>query len=133
MKLAMIGSSRIPSRSANSIQIMKMAQAYTKLGHEVKLYQPGTEDTSTWESLAQHYGLSTPFDIEYLPNVINYELPRSPKDYIHRIGRTGRAESPGEAISFVTENDRHHFKVIQKKMKKVVTMIDSKNINLHGY
>src|SRR5690606_23627645 len=54
-------------------------------------------------------------DIESLPYVINYELPRSPKDYIHRIGRTGRAETKGEAISLVTEEDRHHFKVIQKK------------------
>ena len=38
-------------------------------------------------------------DIKFLPLVINYELPRSPKDYIHRIGRTGRAGATGEAIS----------------------------------
>lgn len=68
-------------------------------------------------------------DIESLPYVINYELPRSPKDYIHRIGRTGRAETKGEAISLVTEEDRHHFKVIQKKMKRWVELIDAENIN----
>ncbi|WP_203532646.1 DEAD/DEAH box helicase [Draconibacterium halophilum] len=45
--------------------------------------------------------LARGIDIEFLPCVINYELPRSPKDYIHRIGRTGRAEAPGEAISLV--------------------------------
>lgn len=61
-------------------------------------------------------------DIKLLPHVINYELPRSPQDYIHRIGRTGRAESEGIAISFVTEEDEHHFKIIQKKMKKQVEM-----------
>jgi ATP-dependent RNA helicase RhlE len=72
-------------------------------------------------------------DIKFLPYVINYELPRSPKDYIHRIGRTGRAESPGEAISFITPEDQHHFKVIQKKMGKWVTMIDSEGIDLKGY
>ncbi len=60
--------------------------------------------------------LSRGIDIDVLPYVINYELPRSPKDYIHRIGRTGRAGASGEAISFVSEADRHHFKVIQKKM-----------------
>ena len=38
-------------------------------------------------------------DIKFLPLVINYELPRSPKDYVHRIGRTGRAGATGEAIS----------------------------------
>jgi len=77
--------------------------------------------------------LARGIDIEFLPYVINYELPRSPKDYIHRIGRTGRAESPGEAISFVTPEDQHHFKIIQKKMGKWVTMIDSENIDLKGY
>ncbi|HLN73013.1 MAG TPA: DEAD/DEAH box helicase [Prolixibacteraceae bacterium] len=77
--------------------------------------------------------LARGIDIEFLPHVINYELPRSPKDYVHRIGRTGRAESPGEAISFVTPDDQHHFRVIQKKMGKWVTMIDSENIDLKGY
>lgn len=69
--------------------------------------------------------LSRGIDIEFLPFVINYELPRSPKDFIHRIGRTGRAENPGEAITLVSRNDdEHHFKVIQKKMKKTVELID---------
>lgn len=77
--------------------------------------------------------ISRGIDIKFLPFVINYELPRSPKDYVHRIGRTGRAESAGEALSFVTEADRHHFKIIQKKMGKPVTMIDSEALNLHGY
>jgi ATP-dependent RNA helicase RhlE len=77
--------------------------------------------------------LSRGIDIKFLPHVINYELPRSPKDYLHRIGRTGRAESQGEAISFVSPDDQQHFKVIQKKMGKWVTMIDSDNLNLHGF
>jgi ATP-dependent RNA helicase RhlE len=63
-------------------------------------------------------------DIEFLPFVINYELPRSPKDYIHRIGRTGRADNPGTAISLITPEDEHHFKVIQKKMKILVDRIE---------
>ena len=74
--------------------------------------------------------LSRGIDIEFLPYVINYELPRSPKDFIHRIGRTGRAENTGKAITLVTEEDKHHFRVIQKKMKRWVTMIDSENLDL---
>lgn len=77
--------------------------------------------------------ISRGIDIQFLPYVINYELPRSPKDYIHRIGRTGRAESLGEAISLISPEEKHHFRVIQKKMGKWVTMIDSENINLHGF
>jgi ATP-dependent RNA helicase RhlE len=72
-------------------------------------------------------------DIQFLPFVINYELPRSPKDYIHRIGRTGRAESPGEAITLVTPEDEHHFKIIQKKMGKWVTMVQGESLDLHGF
>lgn len=72
-------------------------------------------------------------DIPFLPIVINYELPRSPKDFIHRIGRTGRAGAEGEAITFVGSEDKHHFKVIQKKMGKRIEMIDSQDFNLHGY
>lgn len=77
--------------------------------------------------------LARGIDIEFLPCVINYELPRSPKDYIHRIGRTGRAESPGDAITLVSPEEQHHFRVIQKKMKKWVDMIESEEIDLHGY
>ena len=70
-------------------------------------------------------------DIEQLPYVINYELPRSPKDYIHRIGRTGRADASGLAISLVSPEEEHHFKVIQKKMGKWVDVIDSLNIKFN--
>jgi ATP-dependent RNA helicase RhlE len=77
--------------------------------------------------------ISRGIDINFLPYVINYELPRSPKDYIHRIGRTGRAESPGEAISLITPADEHHFEVIQKKMRKLISMLESKDINLQGF
>jgi ATP-dependent RNA helicase RhlE len=66
-------------------------------------------------------------DIQFLPLVINYELPRSPKDYIHRIGRTGRAGATGEAISLITPEELHHFKVIQKKMGKRVLLLDSED------
>lgn len=72
--------------------------------------------------------LSRGIDINELPCVINYELPRSPKDYIHRIGRTGRADAKGEAISLICPDDEQHFKVIQKKMGKWVNLIDSKNL-----
>lgn len=77
--------------------------------------------------------LARGIDIEFLPCVINYELPRSPKDYIHRIGRTGRADSPGEAISFVSTDDEHHFKIIQKKMGKWVERIETEELDLRSY
>ncbi|MEL7220634.1 MAG: DEAD/DEAH box helicase [Bacteroidota bacterium] len=77
--------------------------------------------------------LSRGIDIAFLPCVINYELPRSPKDYIHRIGRTGRAENPGVAITLVVPDDLRHFKLILKKNKLWLTMTDSDAMDLRGY
>ncbi|MCF1429124.1 MAG: DEAD/DEAH box helicase [Shewanella sp.] len=54
-------------------------------------------------------------DIDKLPAVVNYELPRSPADYIHRIGRTGRAGESGVALSLICPDEFHHFRVIEKK------------------
>lgn len=56
-------------------------------------------------------------DIEKLPVVINFDLPRSPADYMHRIGRSGRAGEVGLGLSLIDYDDYHHFKVIEKKMK----------------
>ncbi|WP_343661990.1 DEAD/DEAH box helicase [Chryseobacterium mucoviscidosis] len=71
--------------------------------------------------------------IESLPCVINYELPRSPLDYIHRIGRTGRAHEKGTAITILTNDELQHFRVIQKKMGRKVTLQRTEDVNLHGY
>ena len=54
-------------------------------------------------------------DIERLPVVVNYDLPRSADDYVHRIGRTGRAGESGIAVSFVTPEADAHFRLIEKR------------------
>jgi superfamily II DNA/RNA helicase len=54
-------------------------------------------------------------DIEALPAVVNYDLPRSTTDYPHRIGRTGRAGASGVAVSFVSAATHAHFKLIEKR------------------
>ncbi|MDX1302928.1 DEAD/DEAH box helicase [Photobacterium sp.] len=56
-------------------------------------------------------------DIEKLPVVINFDLPRSPSDYMHRIGRSGRAGEVGLALSLIDYDDYHHFNIIEKKNK----------------
>ncbi len=54
-------------------------------------------------------------DIDNIDCIINYDLPRSPADYIHRIGRTARAGKSGEAISFINHETQEHFKLIEKR------------------
>jgi ATP-dependent RNA helicase RhlE len=64
-------------------------------------------------------------DIENLACVINYELPRSPNDYLHRVGRTGRAGAAGVAISLVAPEELQHMILIEKRMGKRIPHLDA--------
>ena len=72
-------------------------------------------------------------DIEHLPHVVNYELPRSPNDYIHRIGRTGRAGNSGDAVTLLTPEEEQHFRVIEKRLGQRLGRIDTAGFDLSGY
>jgi ATP-dependent RNA helicase RhlE len=62
-------------------------------------------------------------DIEGLPQVINFDVPHSPEDYVHRIGRTGRAGLPGEAISLVCPEDNEGVAAIERLIKKKIDRV----------
>lgn len=53
-------------------------------------------------------------DVDDVPLVVNYEVPRDAEDYVHRIGRTARAENKGEAVTFINETDRRYFQKIER-------------------
>jgi ATP-dependent RNA helicase RhlE len=62
-------------------------------------------------------------DIEELPFVFNYELPHTPEDYVHRIGRTGRAGLPGEAISLVSPEETKYLADIENLLKRRIPRV----------
>ena len=62
-------------------------------------------------------------DVEQLPFVVNYDLPHVSEDYVHRIGRTGRAGSPGNAISLVSPEEERHLRDIEKLIKTRIESI----------
>jgi ATP-dependent RNA helicase RhlE len=62
-------------------------------------------------------------DIDQLPHVVNYELPNVAEDYVHRIGRTGRAGNEGEAISLVCVDEHRLLKDIERLLKREVTKV----------
>ena len=64
--------------------------------------------------------LSRGIDIEDIGLVINYDVPHDAEDYIHRIGRTARASSKGEAITFINDDFQHKFKAIEDLIEKEV-------------
>ena len=68
-------------------------------------------------------------DIEQLPQIINFELPQQAEDYVHRIGRTGRAGFSGEAFSLVSEGELQYLQDIEKFLKKKITLSDFPGFN----
>lgn len=62
-------------------------------------------------------------DIDHLPQVVNFELPNVPEDYVHRIGRTGRAGSPGAAVSLVDSEEIKLLKGIERLIKREIPRV----------
>jgi ATP-dependent RNA helicase RhlE len=62
-------------------------------------------------------------DIEDLPHVVNFELPWSPEDYVHRIGRTGRAGATGDAISLVTIDEAELLRGVQRLLQRPIPFL----------
>ncbi len=67
--------------------------------------------------------LSRGIDVEGIDLVLNYDVPPDPEDYVHRIGRTARAEKSGTAITFVNPNDQRRFASIERLLKKKVEIM----------
>lgn len=70
-------------------------------------------------------------DVAGLPAVLNFDLPRSPVDYVHRIGRTGRAGEAGVAISFVTAQNAAHFALIERRHRLNLTPRNHPRLRAH--
>ncbi|TDQ28594.1 DEAD/DEAH box helicase [Tenacibaculum caenipelagi] len=69
-------------------------------------------------------------DIPLLPHVINFELPNVPEDYVHRIGRTGRAGASGEAISLVSQEEEAYLKSIEKLLDQKIIASELEGFDL---
>ena len=67
--------------------------------------------------------VSRGIDVDDIPLVINYDVPRDAEDYVHRIGRTARAENKGEAITLVSPEDKRFFNKIERFLKKVIDRV----------
>ena len=57
-------------------------------------------------------------DVPHIEHIINYDMPQAPEDFIHRIGRTARAGSVGEAVSFLTQKDTRIWRSIERLLNK---------------
>jgi len=62
-------------------------------------------------------------DVERISHVVNYDIPTDTESYVHRVGRTGRAGRPGDALSFVTPRERHLLKAIERATRQPLTQM----------
>src|SRR5438552_3237755 len=71
-------------------------------------------------------------DVEALSHVVNFDVPAAPDDYIHRVGRTGRAEMTGEAFTFVTPQDEGDWRAIERAIGKSLPRVTLPDFNYHA-
>jgi len=67
--------------------------------------------------------LSRGIDIKGINLVINFDVPKDPADYVHRVGRTARADAKGEAVTFISESDMFHFRRIEELIERSVNKL----------
>jgi ATP-dependent RNA helicase RhlE len=70
-------------------------------------------------------------DILEVSHVINYDVPQHPEDYVHRIGRTGRAQASGDAFTLAVAEDRTHLAAIERFIGKKIEHVKLENFNYH--
>src|SRR5438067_4100743 len=68
-------------------------------------------------------------DIADVTHVINYDVPQHPEDYIHRIGRTGRAEATGDAFTLMVAEDGRHVQAIERFISQKIPRVKLENFN----
>ena len=90
MRIAFISTSVVPSRTANSIEVMKVCQAFRLQGHEVKLWVPGPDPCMEWGRLQSQYGLRSEFPISW----VGFARPLRRYDFIIRAVRSARGWKP---------------------------------------
>ena len=71
-------------------------------------------------------------DVDGISHVVNYDFPMHPEDYVHRIGRTGRAHAVGDAISFVTPEDHSALRSLERFIGRGIARKRAGGLQLHG-
>ena len=120
-----------------------IAQKFRKYGYEAESFHGDLEQEERIDTLEDFKAkkirilfatdiAARGLDVDDIECVVNYDLPRSPADYIHRIGRTARAGKSGVSISFIGHEDLEHFKLIEKRAGVVLKREQIEGFELIG-
>lgn len=115
--------------------VKQLTQQLQKLGYDAKDIHSDLEQNQREEVLLSFSSkrlpiliatdiLSRGIDIDQIDLVVNYDVPSDGEDYVHRIGRTARAETKGTAITLINQEDQHKFQRIEKLIGKVVDKME---------
>ena len=115
MRIASRSSSRAPGIKAAAIHGNKSQAARVKA---LEMFKKGQITALVATEVAAR-GL----DIKELPHVVNYELPNIPEDYVHRIGRTGRAGAGGVAVSLVSSDETGYLRDIERVLRRSIPVL----------
>lgn len=116
---------------SQKVSVKEITRSLKRLGLNAAEIHSDLEQSERQETLRQFQNgrysilvatdiLSRGIDVDGIVLVINYDMPNDPEDYIHRIGRTARADANGSAISFITKRDQRKLAKVEKLMKKKV-------------
>ncbi len=115
--------------------VKQLTQQLQKLGYDAKEIHSDLEQNEREDVLLAFSSkrlpiliatdiLSRGIDIDQIDLVVNYDVPSDGEDYVHRIGRTARAETKGTAITLINPDDQHKFQRIEKLIGKVVEKLE---------
>lgn len=133
--LEMIFKNNPPGRvivfSSSKQKVKELARALRKLNIKIAEMHSDLEQTEREEVMLQFKAgninvvvatdiIARGIDIDNIETIINYDVPHEGEDYVHRIGRTARADKEGSAITFISEKERGKFKAIERLLEKEV-------------
>jgi superfamily II DNA/RNA helicase len=121
--------------SSTKEKVKELAQTFKALKYSVQGFSSDLEQTEREEIMRNFKArnlriligtdiLSRGIDVDGISLVVNFDAPPDPEDYIHRIGRTARAEKAGVAITFINEKDQPRFAQIEALMGMDVTKVE---------
>jgi len=120
--------------ASSKMKVKEIARSLSNMRLRVNEMHSDLEQTQREETMLQFKSgkikiliatdiISRGIDIDDIKTVINYDVPHDSEDYVHRIGRTARANSDGAAITFISEKDQRKFAAIEKFLNKTVEKI----------
>lgn len=120
--------------TSKKVRVKEIVKELKKLGMDVEGISSDLEQEEREEVLRKFRNkrlqilvgtdiISRGIDIESIDLVINYDVPKDPEDYVHRVGRTARAKSTGVALTFINDSDQKDFMKIEKLLEKKINKI----------